>query len=507
MPSADPDDLSAEARDALVRALFAERARHAARIAELEGEAAAGKARVAELEAIVVRLTAQVEELAEKLRRNSSNSNLPPSSDGPGAAARGERGTKKPPSGRKRGGQKGHRGAYRELLAADRVDDFVEMHPDFCEGCGLALPRTPGLDPRRYQVLELLGSRPHITEFQRHEVECGRCGHRTRAAYDAERIPSSSFGPRLVSVVAMLTGTYHLSRRRAQQMLREVFEIEVSLGAISAMEARASEALAPAALEAQREVEEADVKHTDATSWLRAGVRKSLWTIASALATVYKIVDDGCRETIRPLFGQVRKGILVSDRATVFDFWSIEHRQVCWAHIIRRWVSFSERSGAAGAVGRELLDCAALVFEYWHGLVDGKLTRDELAVWMRPLQDQLEAVLGRAVAAGVPGVSGSCADILARKDALWTFVTHEGVEPTNNHAERELREFVLWRRRSFGTQSERGERFAERVMTVVHTARKHGKNVLEFLIRCFTAHDRGTTPPPLLGLAAAYRPP
>ncbi|MGH7337524.1 MAG: IS66 family transposase, partial [Myxococcota bacterium] len=376
-------------------------------------------------------------------------------------------------------------------MPIDRVDDVVEMYPDACEGCSRALPKTPELDPKRYQVLELLGSRPHITEFQRHEVECDRCGHRTRASYDAARIPSSPFGPRLVSVVAMLTGAYHLSRRRAQQLLREVFEIEVSLGAMSAMEKRASEALVPAVAEAQREVEQAAVKHTDATSWLRAGVRKSLWTIASALATVYKIVDDGCRETIRPMFGEVPTGILVSDRATVFGFWSIEHRQVCWAHIIRRFVAFSERSGEAAALGRELLDCAALVFEYWHGLLAGKLARDELAVWMSPVQRALEAVLARAVAAEISGVSGSCADILAHRDALWTFVTHDGVEPTNNHAERELRAFVLWRRRSFGTQSERGERFAERVMTVVHTARKHGKHVLEFLIGCCTAHYQG----------------
>ncbi len=508
MPASGTSDPERE-RDVLVARvaeLEAELSLRDVRVGELEVGLAAREARVDELEAALVKLVAEVEDLKEKVRRNSSNSNLPPSSDGPGAGARIEGRHKKSPSGRKRGGQKGRRGAFRELTPIDRVNDVVELYPEVCERCAFALPKTSDLDPRRYQVLELLGSRPHVTEFQRHEVECSRCGHHTRANYDAKTIPSSPFGPRLVSVVAMLTGVYHLSRRRAQQLLREVFEIEISLGAISAIEKRASEAVAPAVVEAERVVEQAEVKHSDATSWLRAGVRKSLLTIASALATVYKIVDDGSRETLRPLFGEVPKGILVTDRASVFDFWSLEHRQVCWAHIVRKFVAFSERSGEAGAVGQELLDCAALVFDHWHGLVDGKLTREELAVWMRPVQLQLEAVLKRAVALGIVGVSGSCANILAYKDALWTFVTHEGVEPTNNHAERELRAFVLWRRRSFGTQSERGERFAERVMTVVHTARKLGKNVLEFLIRCCTAHSRGTTPP-LLGIAAASRPP
>jgi transposase len=479
------------------------------RVAELEVklatrgvQLAARDARIAELEAIIAKLAEQVEVLTEKLGRNSSNSHLPPSSDGPGAGVKNGR-SKKPSSKRKRGGQKGRRGAYRLLKPLEQVDECIAFFPDACERCGALLPETPALEPRRYQVLELLANKPHLTEYQRYEVECGRCGHRTLAAYDAQQIPSSSFGPRLTAVVAMLTGVYHLSRRRTQQLLRELFGIELSLGSVSAMEARVSKALVPAVDEAQREVEGAEVKHTDATSWLRAGLTMSLWTIATTMATVYRIVDNGCRETIRPLFGAL-VGILVSDRATVFNFWSMLFRQICWAHLLRKFVSFSERDGPAGAFGRELLECTALVFEYWRGFDQGQLTREELVVWMRPLQRQFEAVLARAVEAGIPRLSGSCADILAHREALWTFVTHPGVAPTNNHAERELRAFVLWRKRSFGSQSERGERFAERVMTVVHTARKQGKDVLDFLVRCCHAHVQGTTPPSLLGLAAAH---
>jgi transposase len=469
---------------------------------DMAAELAARDARIAELEATIATLKALVEELSEKLRRNSSNSHLPPSSDGPGAAGRGERPRGKSPSGRKRGGQKGHGGAYRALLPVEHVDAVEDLYPAACEGCGASLPETPDVDAKRYQMLDLLGCKPHVTEFRRHEVACC-CGHRTCAAYDATRIPSSPFGPRLVAVVALLTGVYHLSRRSTQRLLHELFGIAISLGALSAIEARASAALASAAAEAQREVEAADVKHTDATSWLRAGIVMSLWTIASAMATVYRILENGRRDTVRKLYGALR-GILVSDRASAFHFWRMAFRQICWAHIIRKFVSFSERDGPAGTIGRELLDCAALVFEYWHGFKDGQLTRDELATWMRPLQSRLESVLERGAAADIARLSGSCADILVHREALWTFVTHEGVEPTNNHAERELRAFVLWRRRSFGSQSERGERFAERVMTVVHTARKQGIGVLDFLVGCCTASARGTTPPSLLGLAAAH---
>jgi transposase len=117
---------------------------------------------------------------------------------------------------------------------------------------------------------------------------------------------------------------------------------------------------------------------------------------------------------------------------------------------------------------------------------------------MDPLRAQVEATLDRAVAADIAGLSGSCADILEHRAALWTFVDEEGVPPTNNHAEREIRDFVLWRKRSYGTQSERGNRFAERIMTVTHTARKQAKNVFEFLTACCRAWTNGTRAPLLL---------
>ena len=139
-------------------------------------------------------------------------------------------------------------------------------------------------------------------------MACDCCGARTRAAYDASVTPSSAFGPCLTAVVALLTGVYHLSRRQAQHLLQELFGIHISLGALSAMERRVSEALEAAYDEAKHKVEHTTVKHSDATTWLRSGVLTSLRTLACTSATVYAIFVDGCRETIRPFFGS-QKGI------------------------------------------------------------------------------------------------------------------------------------------------------------------------------------------------------
>jgi transposase len=300
---------------------------------------------------------------------------------------------------------------------------------------------------------------------------------------------------------AALTGDYHLSRRKTVRLLLELLGVRMSVGALIAVEGRVSEAIVPAVDQAWEQVKQAPVKHTDGTSWVQAGKTLSVWTIATTTVTVFKILADHTKVTLEPLYGPL-VGILVSDRAKELNFWAMERRQICFAHLLRRFVAFSQRDDVAKAIGRELLDAMGVLFEYWYDFKAGKLDRTTLAARMAPLRRQVEATLERAVAADVAGLSGSCADILEHRAALWTFVEEEGVPPTNNHAELELRDFVLWRKRSYGTQSERGNRFAERIMTVTHTARKLKTNVFEFLTACCRAFVGGTTAPLLVAAHA-----
>ena len=464
-------------------------------VADQAAKLVAKDAEIADLKSRLDELTKLVLALQEQLNRNSGNSNKPPSSDTPNQKAerRGKGGT-----GGKRGGQPGHSGSKRELVLPEQVSEFKNLFPPECENCWAALPQTPDPSAQRFQTIELPQPKAHVIEWLQHCVACPGCKHKTWASTGS--IPASPFGPRLSSVTALLTGVYHVSRRAAVSLLSDVLGVEISLGAVSAVEGRVSEAVKPAVDEAWAKVEQAAVKHTDGTSWFQAGLLLSLWTIATKMATVFKILANGKADTLAPLFGR-KLGILVSDRATALNFWAMELRQVCWAHLLRKAISFSERAGRAGALGRELLDYIAIMFAYWEDLKAGKLSRDQFREHMVPLRKQVEAVLERAVAAKLAHVSGSCADILAHRAALWTFVDRDDVEPTNNHAEQQLRAFVLWRKRSFGTQSERGNLFAERLMTVAHTARKQNKNVLEFLTACCSAARNGAPPPSLFTAA------
>ncbi len=460
------------------------------RITELEAENAALKTRCAELEQKVEELTKLVLMLKERLDRNSGNSGKPPSSDSPDQRAE-RRG--KGPTGGKRGGQPGHSGSKRELLPKEQVSEFKPLFPAECGNCFGPLPQTPDA-VQRYQTVDLPVLKAHVIEWLRYCVGCPGCRHKTWASMAP--IPATPFGPRVEAVIGLVTGVFHLSRRVGVTLMSDILGIDISLGAVSAVEERVSEATKLPVDEAWAKTDSATVKHTDGTSWYQAGVLCALWTIATSTVTVFKILADGKATTLAPLFGR-KLGILVSDRATALNFWAMEMRQVCWAHLLRKGISFSERDGPSGAVGRELLDYITIIFGHWNGLKDGTLSRDEFRALMAPVRLRVEALLERAVKSKLPHVSGSCADMLEHRAALWTFVDQDGVEPTNNHAERELRAFVLWRKRSFGTQSARGNLYAERLMTVAHTARKQKRNVLEFLTACCAAARSGATTPSL----------
>ena len=454
---------------------------------------AAARARNAELEQRVAELEKQLATALKLLGQNSSNSNKPPSSDPPNA---------KPPSkkkkGGRRGGQKGHRGAHRELLPPDQVDEIIDLFPTACENCWEPLPEIPDEFARRYQFTDLKPLVAHTTEYRRHAVGCSSCGHTTRAKYDPEVIPRFTFGPRLMAVVVLLTGVYHLSRRQTVSLLHELLGVRMSLGSVSTIEGRVARAVEPAVDEVMESARSASVKHADGTTWLRAGTLLSLWVIATTAVTVFKVLPNGKMATLRDdLFGG-EQGVLVSDRATALTFWTMDQRQVCWAHLVRKFVSYSERAGPAEALGEELLQYTSLMFEYWSRFRQGQLSRETFVERMAPVRQQIEELLERLAAAEIDGVSGSCADVLKHREALWTFVDQQNVEPTNNHAERELRGLVMWRRRSFGSQSERGTRFAARMMTIAHTARKQGRDVLAFLTACCTPRPQGVAAPSLL---------
>jgi transposase len=460
--------------------------------ARLAAENAALRQRLEQQDVIIAALRAEIAAMKVKLGENSQNSHKPPSTDAPSARALRRRKAK---SERKRGGQAGHRGWRRELVPIEQVDGVEVYLPQQCGHCGEALSAADRVgEPVRFQVTELPEPKPQVTEHQAYACRCSHCRHVTQATLPAS-VVRSNFGPRLLATMALFTGGLHLSREKAVVALRWLCRVVVSVGALSESEARVSLALAAPVAQAEAAVQTAPVKHCDATSWWLGTTSRALWTVATTLVTVFKITTDGTREHLKALLGQL-SGILVSDRAKVFLFWQMDERQICWAHLIRKWVAFTDLGGDAKRVGDALLEQTSLVFAFWHRVRDGTLSRRDFQELIAPSQFRIIALLTQGTR--VPGIAGASADILAHKDALFTFVEHEGVEPTNNHAERELRALVLWRRTSFGSKSERGLRFTERIMTVVQTLKKQHRDLLDYLTETMQNAAAGQPAPSLL---------
>jgi transposase len=425
----------------------------------------------------VERLEREMRELRALLDRNSSNSNKPPSSDSPGQRA--ER-PARPPSDKKPGGQPGHQAHQRALLPDEQVTRREHRAPRRCRNCAASLADAEDIEPLRHQVVEIPMIAPDVTEYVLGRRRCAICETVT-AARLPQGTPRGMCGPRLMALIALLTGAYHLSRRTTATLLCDVLGVKLSLGTVSNVESQVSDALAPAHAEALARVRQANVKNLDATSWAQAGESRSLWTFASRLATVFVITLTATTDVVRELVGTVR-GTLVTDRAPQFGFWAMEQRQICWAHLIRKFVAFSESSQPeVRKLGGALLVLSQVHLACWHRVRDGTQTRRDLQALIGNLEPVFLGHLERAVKLRLRGVSGVCANLLEHKQALFTYAFVNGVPTTNNHAERELRSFVLWRKQTAGTRSERGNRYAERVMTVVHTLRKQGCHVLSFL--------------------------
>lgn len=470
------------------------------RIAKLEEELADLRTLVkalladnARLRAENTQLRAENEELRRRLGQNSSNSSKPPSGDSP--ADRGAR-LIKPGSGKKPGGQPGHKGSRREFLAPTVPP--VDCFPESCRRCFKKLKRRRDPNAIRHQTVDVPKIVPVVRDWWLHRGQCD-CGEITCAQLPPG-VPRGMCEPGLIALIALLTGDYNVGRRRAVTLLSDLLGIEISLGALSEAEAQASEAVAEPVEAVRQYVAEQPVKNTDATGWLQGGKARTLWTIATPLATFFGVCLDGTMPRLRALFAKIR-GILISDRGTQFGFWAMDQRQICWAHLIRLFVAFAERSGPAGVLGENLLICAQSMIHAWHRVRDGTMSRRQFGEVMARLGPVIEGHLDHGVRLGISGVSGSCQNILKHRQALWTFVQVRGVEPTNNGAERSLRAFVLWRKRSFGSQSDRGTIFAARLMTVTQTLRKQNRHVLSYLTAACHAALHGKSAPSLLPLA------
>jgi transposase len=451
------------------------------------------EARVAALEAAVQRLEATVDHLAERLQQDSRTSSRPPSSDPPQVLGKRPR---REPSGRRPGGQPGHEGQTRMLIPVGEVHVVIPVKPERCRRCQYPL-QGEDPQPQRHQVTEIPPIKPVITEYQLHRLVCPACGDATRAEVPTG-VPTGEFGPRVQAITALCTGAYRLSKRTTQSVMADLFGVSVSRGTVAQLEQATVQALAAPVAAARAYVQAQPAAYLDETGWREGQQRAWLWTAVTAWVTVFVVRLSRSAKVAQELVGEGFWGYLVTDRWSAYTWYPGWRRQVCWAHLLRDIEAMIARGGRSRDIGEALQAQARQMFQWWHRVRDGTLAPSSFASYMRPIRREVERLLEAGQTCGVPKTEGTCREILKRRQALWTFVRHPEVEPTNNAAERAIRPGVLWRKGSFGTQSPEGSRVVEAMMTVVATLKQQHRHVLDYVTTACEAALWGEPAPSLL---------
>ncbi|MEY4358864.1 MAG: hypothetical protein RLZZ631_350 [Cyanobacteriota bacterium] len=461
-----------------------------------------------ELRRQLTALATELASLRERIGRSSRNSSKPPSSDGPGF---------KPPerrkgSGRKRGGQPGHPGAGPELLPIERVNEVVEHHPEACRCCGTLLQ---GEDPApvRHQVIEIPPITPLVIEHRLHRLVCPCCSTSTCAALPAD-VEASRYGPRLSALVGLLGSAFPLSFGKTQALLDQLLGVEISCSTIATIRKRISatleqpmqEALAFARQQPVAYVDETGAPTGNADGNNPTGKRGWQWVMVTATVTVFLQGLSRSAAAAIDLLGHGFGGIVVSDRFSAYNHLPTQQRQLCWGHLSRDLTAIAERPGASAEFGAQLLELQRQLFGHWHRYRDGTIDWPALQQRCQSLRQAFVAVLQRVVELGyqrgerTPWAKTvrTCQQILQLADALWTFLETRGIEPTNNAAERALRQSVIQRKISHGVQSRQGAICRSRLLTVATSLRQQGRDIWQFLDQAWMAHHRGGVMPSLL---------
>lgn len=437
------------------------------------------------VQAYIRLLEARLAELEARLNRDSSNSSRPPSSDPPYAKPA----PPKAPSGRRKGGQPGHPRRVRPDLPPDTV---VELRPDTCGRCHHALTGSDP-EPLRHQVIEIPTVRPHVTEYRRHRRLCPHCGKVTCPVLPAAA--RGGYGPRVQAVCALLAGAYRVGKRGIARLCGDLLGVPISPAAVCDLQRETAAALEPVARAIHAHVAGTPA-NVDETGWCEGAKRGWLWVAVTAGVTAFLVRLSRGRKVLSELIAG-SPGVLTTDRYSAYAHLATERRQVCWAHLRRDFQAMIDRKNAGSAVGSELLLLADLLLGRWKRVRGGTLDRRTFRRSLGWIRSDVRILLENGLESGCEKTAGVCRELRVIEPALWTFAAVEGVEPTNNAAERALRHAVCWRKTSYGTDSAAGSRFVERVLTVIASCHQQGRNVLTFLADAIGA-DRAGTPAPSL---------
>jgi transposase len=428
-------------------------------------------------------------------QQNSTTTSKPPSSDGLAGRQRERR--RRPKSRRRPGGQPGHAGHMRPLVPVARVNGFIDLVPETCRKCQRLLHAGDDVgDPRRHQVTEVPAIEAEITEYRCHRRRCSICGATTQAPLPDDVV--GQFGPQLTALIAYLTVVCRLPRLVVQRLLEGALQVSISVGSTQKAWEEASAAVARPYEELQDALPHQRVLNGDETGHRTNGDKRWMWTLVARTFVFYQIATSRGSDVLHRLLGPTFAGILGSDRLPSYVSYAASQRQFCWSHFTRNLLSAQELAKTPSALSfcREALALQKRLFRLWHRFRGdphargAPLTREQVITKVLPIEKQFFALAGRHVNAVNDDVRNLARALFLHLPHFFTFVYEEGVEPTNNAAERALRTAVQWRKIMFGTRSTDGEVAVARLLTITRTCQVQQLNALVYLTAAIRAHRR-----------------
>ena len=451
---------------------------------------------------VLLRMSAEIDELKRQvaiLTKDSSNSSKPPSSDGPKGKPK-PRAAKKSRK-RKPGGQPGHKGAYRKLIPDDEADKVIPLTPETCDHCGKVV--VPGADGcsltgkyLRSQQTDIPEPKPVVTEYRQQCLRCA-CGEETWAKLP--KTARSAFGPRLAAFLGHLSGLHRVTRRGCVEISKTIFDIDISPGSVCALHQEVCDSVAPACEALRQSLPKQDVLNMDETGWKTRAQRRWLWCGVTPGLAYYHIAASRGSKVLREILGEIFNGVLCSDMYSAYKAFHKGVRQFCWAHIIRdiKGIKHACRSPDAVKFAKWMLAEIGRMFALWHEFKRDHLDRQTLVLKSVPIKARMNKCLQHYVGSPDCDVKRRAKSLLKHRAGLFTFLKIQGVEPTNNAAERAMRPPVQWRKICFGNQSDAGELITARLLTVIRTCILQGRSPFKFLEHSLRANREQRTVPSL----------
>lgn len=428
----------------------------------------------------LVEIINRLEEKIAKISRNSSTSSKPPSSDITKPRTLGGSGEKK------QGAQEGHNGTTRTPFGEAEIDEVKELKVEECPHChSQDVVLDVAKETRRQQQAELIAHPVWLTEYLQPAYICLACGHTMFASLPAGVIENQLFGPRLQALIGYLKGSQHCSYTSLQEFCKEILQIAVSRGLLCDIISRLNATIKVPYEALKEHLTKEPYLHIDESGWKNNGVTHWAWVFATKLFSFFTIEASRGSAILNEVLGASFKGCLISDFFSAYVKYASPSQQFCLAHLIRD-IKFlvTLPNSRERDFGKILLRQFKLIFYLWHRRET--IPRKKYQICMNRIINKIKTLLA---AEDIPLQAIKLARRLHKHwEAIFLFVFHPAIEPTNNTAEQAIRALVIDRKITPGSRSNMGLQWNARIWTVLSTCKKQKKSAWKFLESCVNAY-------------------